>query len=305
MLIIVNERANAGNGGRRWRRVEAALRANGTAFEVAVTSSETDAERAVAAAARHGHDVVVAAGGDGTVNGVLNAILNSGADVALGGIGLGSSNDFHKPFAAHRQVGGVPARLDGAHAVSADVGRAMLTDPAGGSRTRYFVLNASVGVVAQGNAFFNTSRSTVLALKKASVDLAIAYAAMVSISRFEPMQVNVSLDDGPLRPMHITALGILKTIHFAGSFHYDTPVAADDGTFAVNVWEAMSRWSIVGLLLALSRGKFVGRKHTQAHRSARVRITAAAPIDFELDGEVSKVARVDVELVPRAVRLCA
>ena len=304
MLIIVNERANAGNGGRRWRRVEAALRAQGSVFEVAVTSSEADAERAVASAARQGHEVVVAAGGDGTVNGVLNAILNSGADVALGAIALGSSNDFHKPFAVHRQVSGVPARLDAAHAVRADVGRATLTDAAGGSRTRDFVLNASVGVVAQGNAFFNTSAPTMRALKKTSVDLAIAYAAIVSISRFEPMQVNVSLDDEPLRPMRITALGILKSIHFAGSFHYDTPVAVDDGTFAVNVWKAMGRGSIVGLLLALSRGQFVGRKHTQAYRSARVRIVADAPIDFELDGEVSKVARADVELVPRAVRLC-
>ena len=105
-------------------------------------------------------------------------------------------------------------------------------------------------------------------------------------------------------PMQLTALGILKRIYFAGGMHYDTPVTATDGLFAVNVWERMDRSAIVGLILALYRGQFTGRKHTQAHRTRRVRIAADTPIDFELDGEVSKVSQVDVEVVPRAVRLC-
>jgi diacylglycerol kinase (ATP) len=304
MLIIVNERANAGGGAKRWRKVEAALKGSGATFDVASTRSEAEADRAVAAAARLGHDVVVAAGGDGTVNGVLNAILNNGVDVALGAIGLGSSNDFHRPFAKNKRMGGVPVRLDSAQAIRADVGKATLTDPSGAIRTRYFVLNASLGVVAQGNALFNAPDKTLRALKRTSVDLAIAYAAIVSIKRFKPIQLQVSLDGQPLKPMQLTAMGILKKIHFAGGMHYDTPVTASDGMFAVNVWEPMGRWSIVGLILALYRGQFTGRKHTQAHRTRRVRITADTPVDFELDGEVSKVSKVDVEIVPRAVRLC-
>ena len=66
----------------------------------------------------------------------------------------------------------------------------------------------------------------------------------------------------------------------------------------------MGRWSIVSLILALYRGQFSGRKHTQTHRAQRVRITADPPLDFELDGEVSKVSEIDVEVIPGAVRLC-
>jgi diacylglycerol kinase family enzyme len=304
MLIIVNERANAGNGARRWRNVEAALKSSGTTFDVVRTRSEADAERAVADAVRHGHDMVVAAGGDGTVNGVLNAILNNGADVALGAVGLGSSNDFHQPFARYKRIAGVPVRVDAAQATRADVGLATLTDPAGRTRTRYFALNASLGVVAQGNAFFNAPDATLRVLKKASVDVAIAYAAFVSIMRFTPIELDVSIDARPPQAMPLTAMGILKKVYFAGGMHYDTPVSADDGMFAVNVWEPMGRWSIVALILALYRGRFTGRRHTQAYRAGRVRIAAATPVDFELDGEVSKISQVDVEIVPRAVRLC-
>ena len=158
--------------------------------------------------------------------------------------------------------------------------------------------------MAQGNAFFNAPDPTLRALKKTSVDLAIAYAALVSIKRFKPIELRVSLNDQPPALMQLTAMGILKQRYFAGGMHYDTPVAPDDGMFAVNVWEPMGRWSIVSLILALYRGQFTGRKHTQAHRTRHVRIAADAPVEFELDGEVSKVSRVDVELVPRAVRLC-
>jgi diacylglycerol kinase family enzyme len=304
MLIIVNERANAGNGAKRWRRVEAALKEGGTSFDVASTPSEAAAERAVVAAVRGGHDMVVAAGGDGTVNGVLNAILNNRANVALGAIGLGSSNDFHRPFTKDKRMGGVPVRLDAAHAITADVGKATLTDPSGVTRTRYFVLNASLGVVAQGNAFFNAPDRTLRALKKTSVDLAIVYAAILSIKRFTPVEISVSLDDRPFQPMRLTAMGILKKIYFAGGMHYDTPVTAADGAFDVNVWEPMNRWSIVGVILGLYRGQFSGRPHTQAYRTPRVRIAADPPVDFELDGEVSKISQADVELVPGAVRLC-
>jgi diacylglycerol kinase family enzyme len=304
MLVIVNERAHAGNGARRWRRVEAALKRSGMTFDVVLSHSEADAERAVTNAARQGHDVVVAAGGDGTVNGVLNAILSNGIDVALGAVGLGSSNDFHQPFARYKRMGGLPVRVDAAQAIRADVGKATLTDPTGGTRTRYFVLNASLGVVAQGNAFFNAPDKTLRALKKTSVDLAIAYAAIVAIMRFKPIVLDVAIDARPFQRMKLTAMGIVKQVYFAGGMRYDTPVSADDGMFAVNVWEPMDRWSIVALILALYRGRFTGRKHTQAGRASRVRIAAAPPVDFELDGEVSKVSHVDVEIVPRAVRLC-
>ena len=197
MLIVVNESAHAGNAAGRWRKVATALEKRGVSFEVAPTRTEADAARVVADAPRRGHQVVVAAGGDGTVNGVLNAILANNVDVALGAIGLGSSNDFHQPFVKEKRIAGVPARLDSVAAMRVDVGRATLTDPRGATRTRFFVLNASLGVVAQGNAFFNAPDRVLRALKKTSVDLAIGYAAVVSIKRFRPIALSLSLDDRP------------------------------------------------------------------------------------------------------------
>ena len=65
-------------------------------------------------------------------------------------------------------------------------------------------------------------------------------------------------------------MGILKKVYFAGGMHYDTPVAADDGMFAVNVWEPMGRWSIVGAHpRALPRPVHGPQAHAGAPRASR------------------------------------
>ena len=129
--------------------------------------SAAEAASVIAAGTAAGHDAIVVAGGDGTVNLALNVIMDPATDrpraprVALGAIGLGSSNDFHKPIAPERDLAGAPARVDVEGATVVDVGKATIQLPGEGRLVRYFLLNASMGMVADGNNAFNTSRGLV------------------------------------------------------------------------------------------------------------------------------------------------
>jgi diacylglycerol kinase family enzyme len=309
VLILVNGNASSGKSAGRWKKAEAALRAGGRAFAVEETRSVDEAERVVAHALERGEDALVAAGGDGTVNSLLNALMDPArdrprADVALGAIGLGSSNDFHKPFAQERALAKLPARVVPERARAVDVGKAVLRTADGATRTRYFILNASVGIVAAGNAFFNTDDPTLVWLKRRNTELAILYTAWVNIRRFRTIEISIALDERPTEKVPLTALGILKSVHFAGGMRYDTPVTADDGQFDVNVWEPMGKWGILGTMLALYRGKFIGRKRTRAERARRVCIESPTPIDFELDGEVSPVVAAELSVLPKVIRIC-
>jgi len=298
MLILVNTSSNGGRGAERWTRVERALRDRGTAFTAYATRTAEDAARLVAEST---DDVVVAAGGDGTVNGVLNAILRMRPTAALGAIGLGSSNDFHKPFDA--AIEDVPVRLGPPRAV--DVGRATFVTADGTERTRHFCLNASVGLVADGNAFFNTDDAALLWLKRRNVDAAIAYTAVVNLIRFRPVHARVSLDGAPARTARFASLGILKRVHFAGGMRYDTPVTADDGHFDVAMWERTERPSLVRTLASLSRGRFRGLPGAKTWRARTVRIEPERPVHLELDGEVTKVLRAELTVIPKAIRVCS
>ncbi len=297
MLILVNLGANGGKGAERWARVERELPAP---FEAVPTRDAAEAKRLLA---RTRHDVVVAAGGDGTVNGVLNALVELGRrDVALGAIGLGSSNDFHKPFVPERTIAGVPVRFGPARL--ADIGRATLVRPDGSSIVRHFVLNASLGFVAEGNAFFNTDDPTLLWFKRRNVEAAILYTAFRNLRMFRPIETWIALDQEPAVRVPLANLGVLKKVHFAGGMKYDTPVVADDGMFDVNVWGRMNRADLVRTMANLYRGKFRGLPRTHAWRARRVTVVPEAPVHFETDGETTRIKRAELEVLPKALKIC-
>ena len=110
------------------------LRDKGHSLQVRVTWEYGDGLRYVKEAGEAGVDCVIAGGGDGTVNAVLSALVtHAGAArlrrIKVGAVGLGSSNDFHKPFGT--TLAGIPCRLDRHRLRDHDIGRLDYEDPQG------------------------------------------------------------------------------------------------------------------------------------------------------------------------------
>lgn len=309
MLVVVNEQSKGASGARRWAAARPSLVEAGVEFEEVRPAGVPASDRAVVDGVARGHQVVVAVGGDGTVGAVLNALMDPATDrprgdVALGAIGLGSSNDFHKPMSPERRVGPLPARISGAAATVVDVGKARITHPDGSQSVRYFLLNASVGVVAAANDYFNQGEGLMGWLKSKHTDLAIAYAALVNIVRFRPRPISLRIDGQVVLDEPITNLGVLKSVHFAGGMRYDTDVTRDDGQFDVNVWEAMGKGRLLATVIALYRGKFRGRPCTRSLRGKVVTITSPTPLPLELDGEIFPAIAAELTVLPRALKVC-
>jgi diacylglycerol kinase family enzyme len=309
LLILANLAASGGRGAERWRRVAGQLDRLGLRYTAVVTASIDDGRRAVDRAIAEGHPAVIAAGGDGTVNAALNALLDPAtdrprADLALGAIGLGSSNDFHKPFDPAARLAGVPVRLAVDAARPVDVGKAVVTAPDGALRTRYFLLNGGLGLVAEGNDLFNRDPPALHWLKRRSVRLAILAAAAANLLRHRPVELALALDGAPPERLSVTNLGILKRVHFAGGMRYDTGVRPDDGWFDVNLWRSAGLLDTLTMIAAVHRGRFRGRPGARALRARRVELRPIAPARLELDGEIDEIASATVSVLPRALRLC-
>jgi len=262
---------------------------------------------AVRRAAEAGVRVFLAAGGDGTVNALLNALLASGGtrpfrDLALGAIGLGSSNDFHKPGGA--TLGTWPCRIDVAHARPRDVGLATVTDSGGGTFRRAFFVSASLGVTAEANAFFNGGDAVMRGLKRRWTAGAIAYAALRTILRHRNLGGALSVD-GASERVPITNLSVLKTPYLSGGLRFDTPAFPDDGLFAVNLCAGMGPCGAVRALVDLAHGRFAGRPYCRHWRSPRVVVGMDREAVLELDGEVTVASRVSFEIGPERIPVCA
>jgi diacylglycerol kinase family enzyme len=304
-LIVLNPMARHGSAGRRFSRVRPLLEER---FRTKLV--ETDPGQAWRAAVKtaleEGIRIFIAAGGDGTVGAVASALVAERrsvplGEVHLGAVGLGSSNDFHKPV--QTRYGGVPLRLSMGTAAPQDLPRVLYTDETSVQREAIFVVSASLGATAAANAFFNRGDALLRGLKRGWVGGAILYAALRTIARHRNLRARLRFP-AEERETALSNLSILKTPYLSGSFSYDTPIDPAGGRVAVNLCEAMGRWGLVRALAGLARGRFLGRPGTRHWMAESLEVELDAASDLELDGEVVRARRLRIDVLPERIWVC-
>jgi len=94
--IVLNPTAGRGKAGRIFPQVLSMLHEVGIKTLVEITELPGHGVELAARLARKGVDAVVSAGGDGTLNEVLNGLANLNFPVPMGALGIGTGNDFSK-----------------------------------------------------------------------------------------------------------------------------------------------------------------------------------------------------------------
>jgi len=309
MLVLLNPRASYGRAADIWRRVAPALEERSPGFRVEEIGPGSDVAAAVGRGRENGERTFVAAGGDGTVNAVLNAIVGidegGAAGVTLGAIGMGSSNDFHKPFRPEALLAGVPVRIDAGRARTTDVIRIDYEDPGGVPATRHALMNASLGVTAEANARFNDPTAFIRTARTVSVDGAIVAAVLTTVATFRDIVCRLSVDAGEAETIPVTNLGVIKSPHFGGSFCYDTPIEPDDGALGVNLCERLTRFQVLTTLAALRKRRFRGRPKTRSWICQSARVEADRVFALETDGEIVRARAAEFTVLPGKVRVAA
>jgi diacylglycerol kinase (ATP) len=308
MILFLNTRAAGGTALNKWRRIESEFICRFRPSRVHMPQN-TDALRdRLRHAIENGEKDFVAAGGDGTVNTLLNSICEIAhptelPGIRLGAVGLGSSNDFHKPFLKAQFVGDVPCKVDFSNAYLRDVG--CLTFSENGRRTqRYFLANASGGVTAEANWLFNNPTATLEFLKRVSTRAAILCAAVRTILLYRNFECTIQVDQNKRFTTLLTNLAVMKNPHVSGSFLYDTPVAPNDGAFAINLSECMSKLELLNLLYSLSHGRFTHLRHTQSWSQTSVTVSCPEPMAVEYDGEIVTARSAEFTVLPKHIQVC-
>jgi len=308
MHIFVNPVCRYGRGRRTWALVEPALRQRFGGFETEEIQSVEHFEGQVRTALAAGERVFIAAGGDGTVNLLLNALLNSGAtgeDVILGAVGLGSSNDFHKPFRPESFIEGIPVRMDQQNAAACDVIAVRYQNGGNGLSRRYCLINASIGITAEANALYNSRARSIALVQRISHEAAVVTSALQTIAHYRNISAELSFEHQPAQPFKITNLGVIKNPHFAGGLCYDTAIRPDDGQIGVNLCAGMTKWEAVMTLLRLYQKNFGGHPKTYSWFAREFGLQSKTPFALEMDGEVVKTDRAVFSVLPGLMRCCA
>ena len=309
MVILINPKSAAGSARRKWKRIEQSIRRQLPQAEVFVINGKMLPAEFLLKKIEQGHREFVAAGGDGTVNWLLQTLmdrLDEGAtsELKIGAIGLGSSNDFQKPFDRRRMLQSVPFKIDFNSADFQDVGVLTFEDANGNRQRRYWINNASVGITAEANAYFNSSDRLLNWLKERATGLAILYAALHTIFIYKNKPMRLQFAQNEIKTVNVTNLGVIKNPHFSGSFRYDSPYEKNSGTFYCHLCHDMSLRQTLQTLWHLAHGEFSGLPNTFSFRLNRFTVSADVPFAVEYDGETVRTRRAEFAIKKQIIRMC-
>lgn len=305
-IIFLNTECDYGAGLRKWEKIEKKIQTCIGEFKCVQVQSPDEIDAQLSEAVNNGYTKLIAAGGDGTVNFLLNAImkLNDYSELTVGAIGLGSSNDFHKPFRKDAFIAHVPVRIDFENAVLFDVIKIEYQNQHGQWNTRFCLLNASIGLTAEANAFFNLRHIFVKMLQRISVDLAIFFTALRTIVIYHNKRIQINFDNHKSQKFNVTNLSVLKNPHFSGSLCYDTPTLPNDGQIAVNLCMDLSLLERIRTLVSLAHHRFQRLPKTKSRFATRLAVQSEQVFAIEMDGEIVYAQNVKFSVLQQRVRIC-
>jgi diacylglycerol kinase (ATP) len=293
-LVII---ANARSGVRRLRRAERVLREHGVEYRIVRTTGPGHAVEAARDALRGGVRCLVAAGGDGTVHEVANAILAEGAgDALLGVLPIGSGCDFVRTFGIPRDAGKAARRLAAGTVRVIDVGKVTF----GTGAIRYFVNIAEAGL---GGAV--VARAARLpAVLGPSRYLA---ALWLVLPGFRRASVRFGADgesaDGE-QAGHALNIVVANCRYYGGGMQISPDSAPDDGILDVLIVSGPKSAAFT-TMPKIYLGRQLPHRYITTQRVSELRVEAEPSFVIEADGEVLGSTPATFEIIPGALRLMA
>jgi YegS/Rv2252/BmrU family lipid kinase len=305
-LIVVNPASASGATGKAWPGVASAVRQHFGPFEVALTKRSGEAVEIAERAARAGHRLVIACGGDGTINEVANGILRAESETELGILPSGTGGDFRRTL-------GIPARAaDAARALRegetrvTDAGRVTFVNERGEEESRFFVNVASFGM--GGDVIKRVKSREGLPAGAARLlggRLSFAAAALQAAVTFEKPLVRVALDGGAAAQMSVANFCVANARYFGGGMKIAPNAKLDDGRFDVVAVGDVSALNVLANSYKLYLGTHLGMQEVRHAHARRVRAESAdgSTVKLEVDGELAGRLPAEFEMLPGALRV--
>jgi len=292
--VFVNPRAGGGCARRCLSSIKQIFAERAFPADFIFTESTEALESHARSAIQAGRRVLLAMGGDGTLQALVNAA--HGREVMLGIVPTGGGNDFAAALRLPRNpitaavaiLSGRPRWVDVLCARTAD-----------GSR-RLYVGGGGVGLDADAASY-----SAVYAQLPGR--LRYIAAALRALREFKPLRIRAEFPGSDHPPMEAPALlaGVLNTPSYGAGLRLAPDARIDDGLLTTLFVRNLTAPQVfVALPRLLARGDLPDSYVTRVS-TARVRLTADRECLFHGDGEILGPAPVEIEVLPKAAQVLA
>lgn len=291
MRLIVNPSSHSGRSRTRHSFWVRELNRRRTPFVVSETSGPGHARMLARDATE---PVVIAVGGDGTINEVLDGLLQSSTPKTMGVLYAGTSPDFCRfhnvPFTDPTAA---LATLLRGHTRRVDAARISV---AGGS-VAHFACGSNIGLGASVAAFANTNR------RYLGDTLGTGIGLFFAVSRHRQFAARLTLDGITQDIPDVNHILILKNPNIASGLRLNLLLEPDDGTLAVLAVHGLSRLALLPLLPSFYTGNAAKHPSVFFRTCRAVTLTTEPPQTVEFDGDPHGHTPVAINLLPRALTL--
>jgi diacylglycerol kinase (ATP) len=281
-VVILNPAA-AGDRASRWRSRVESLAHDCTLY---ATAGPGEAELMSRRAAAEGFEKIVAAGGDGTINEVVNGLAGSAATLGL--LPIGTVNVFAMEL-------GLPSHnLEMCWEIIQNGNTRLIDLPS--ANGKYFVQLAGVGLDAQA------VKETSAVLKRNFGPLSYLVSA-AQIATRQPPRLFIESENTALKEGSLILVGNGR--RYGGPFPFFKHAVIDDGLLDVVAFKQLGYLEIIKYLQDVFFSSDIRLPEVEYFQTRRLRVTSDQDVPVELDGELVGNCPVEFQIDERTLRVLA
>jgi diacylglycerol kinase (ATP) len=277
-LAIVNPASGRPDGGFGWRRLEHILHGAGLSFDAVHTQYPGHGETLARQALHDGRRRILAVGGDGSVNEVVQGVMTAGLadtrEVTLAVAPTGTGNDWARSLGIGRNPNEIARALVAGRTMLHDVGA--IDFPSGETPRRWFINVAGAGYDA-----WVTERVP------RPVPSAVTYLriALEGLARYQSPQFRITTEGEQIEGRLL--LAFVANARYCGNRMHVAPAARmDDGLFDLLAVNELSLLQVLPKLAKLYGGRILGDPAVRHLRTATVRIETDPSVVVQADGQI-------------------
>lgn len=289
-FAVINPRSGNGRTGRMQADVASKLAAVCGALTTGITRGPMDAAQLTSQALLDGYEQIVAVGGDGTINEVVNGFFKNGTSLNphahLAVLTNGTGGDFRRTFGIEDGMAASLKRIAEGKPKRIDVGRLTFVTDDGKPALRYFANIASFGL--SGDVVRRVNRARIAKLFGGR--FAFRWGAMRAALSYKNRPIRLKVDTGFDEVLTASTVAICNGRFFGGGMKVAPDAQPDDGLFDVIVLGDAPRSQAIKDMNTIYTGDHVHLPYVKVLRGANViatpvQATERASVFLDVDGE--------------------
>jgi len=285
--LFVNPIAGGGKCGKVYPAIERTLRRAGVACDVIVSQYPGQITGMSSELAAMGCQTVIACGGDGTVNELVNGI--AGTETALGIVPLGTANDFAVNMGLSKDIHVASTIIKERQTRKIDLVRVQ--------DNKFFAGTGCIGFDAEVAAFASGRRK-----EKSNPFLLHVLGALLKFVSYRPKMVELRFNGRRyFGKILLVAFGNVRS--YARGMLITPEAVADDALLDICVVRPMARWKLLSVFPSVYKGTHVNNKAVTVSQARSVYIQSVGPMALYADGDFMTTTPFRLEVMPRHLNM--